>query len=48
MLSLLGTKYDSENIGLYRDDRLSIFRKSVDPNWKKSKNTYRKYSKKKF
>ena len=25
MLSLLETKYDSENIGLYRDDRLSIF-----------------------
>ena len=26
MLSLLGTKYDSKNIGLYRDDGLSIFR----------------------
>ena len=26
MLSLLGTRYDSKNIGLYRDDGLSIIR----------------------
>ena len=32
MLSLLGTKYDSKNIGLYRDDGLSYLETSVDPN----------------
>ena len=31
MLSLLGTKYDSDNIGLYRDDGLSIFRNVSGP-----------------
>ena len=41
-------KYGSENIGLYRDDGLSIFRNACGPNWKKSKSTYRKYSIKKM
>ena len=37
MLSLLGTKYDSENIGLYRDDGLSIFRNVSGPELEKIK-----------
>lgn len=40
LMTLIGKKYDSENIRLCRDDGL-------DPNWKKLKNTQRKYSKKK-
>ena len=37
MLSLLGTKYDSKNIGLYRDDGLSIFRNVSGPDLEKIK-----------
>ena len=47
MLSLLGTKYDSENIGLYRDDGLSIFRNVSGPELEKIKKHIQKYSKKK-
>ena len=37
MLSLLGTKYDSKNIGLYRDYGLSIFRNVSGPELEKIK-----------
>ena len=37
MLSLLGTKSDSKNIGLYRDDGLSIFRNVSGPELEKIK-----------
>ena len=36
-MSLLGTKYDSKNIGLYRDDGLSIFRNVSGPKLEKIK-----------
>ena len=44
VLSLIGKKYDSENIGLYRDGGLSVFRNASGPELEKIKN--RKYSKK--
>ena len=31
MLYLIGKKYDSKNIGLYRDDRLAVFKKVSGP-----------------
>ena len=37
MLSLLGTKYDSTKIGLYRDDGFSIFRNVSGPELEKIK-----------
>ena len=40
MLSLLGTKYDSKNIGLHRDDGLSIFRNVSGPELKKNQKTH--------
>ena len=47
MLSLTGKKYVSENIELYSDNGLSIFRNASGPRLEKIKNSYKKYSKKK-
>ena len=38
MLSLLSKKYSSNNIGLYRDDGLSVFRKISGQQAQKNKN----------
>ena len=38
ILSLIGKKYDSENIGLCRDNGLSIFRNASRPRLGKIKN----------
>ena len=48
MLSLLGTKYDSTNIGLYRDDGLSIFRNVSGPGLEKIKKHIQKIFKEKM
>ena len=48
MLSLLGTKYDSENIGLHRDDGLSIFRNVTGPELEKIKKHIKKIFKEKM
>ena len=48
MLSLLGTKYDSENIGLYRDDGLSIFGNVSGPELEKIKKHIQKIFKEKM
>ena len=47
MLSLLGTKYDSKNIGLHRDDGLSIFRNVSGLELEKIKKHIRKIFKEK-
>ena len=47
MLSLLGTKYDSDNIGLYRDDGLRIFRNVSGPELEKIKKHTENIQKKK-
>ena len=47
MLSLLGTKYGSKNIGLYRDDGLSIFRNVSGPDLEKIKKHIQKIFKEK-
>ena len=38
LLSLIGKKYDSEKIGLYRDDDLNVFRNARGPELEKIKN----------
>ena len=48
MLLLLGTKYDSENIGLHRDDGLSIFRNVTGPELEKIKKHIKKIFKEKM
>ena len=40
MLYLIGKKYDSKNIGLYRDDRLAAFKNVSGPASEKIKNSY--------
>ena len=35
LLSLIGKKYDSEKIGLYRDDDLNVFRNARGPELEK-------------
>ena len=42
----MGKKYDSENIGLCRDDVWNLFENTSGPYLEKKKNTFRKYSKK--
>ena len=42
MLSLIGNKYNPNNIGLYRDDGLAVFLKiQAAPNLKKSKRLFK-------
>ena len=48
MLSLLATKYDSKNIGLYRDDGLRIFRNVSGPELEKIKKHIKKVFKEKM
>ena len=38
LLPLIGKKYDSEKIGLYRDDSLNVFRNAKGPELEKIKN----------
>ena len=40
MLCLIGKKYDSENIGLYRGDRLAVFKNESGPTSEKIKKHY--------
>ena len=40
MLYLIGKKYDSKNIGLYRDDGLAVFKNVSGPASEKKKNIY--------
>ena len=47
MLSLIGNKYDTKNIGLYRDDGLAIFKNTSDPQFEKIKKTFEKMFKNK-
>ena len=37
LLNLLGRQYDTKNIGLYRDDRLSVFKNGSGPQMEKIK-----------
>ena len=37
MLSLIGNKYNPNNIGLYRDDGLAVFKNTSGPQSEKSK-----------
>ena len=37
LLNLLGRQYDTKNIGLYRDDRLSVFKNGGGPQMEKIK-----------
>ena len=43
MLSLIGNKYSPNNIGLYRDDGLTIFKSTSGRNLNKSKRFFKKY-----
>ena len=48
LLNLLGRKYGTKNIGLYRDDGLSSFKNCSGQQmkkikWKKLRKTYKKY-----
>ena len=47
MLSLIGNKYDTKNIGLHRDDGLAIFKNTSDPQFEKIKKTFEKMFKNK-
>ena len=40
MLSLIGNKYNPNNIGLYRDDGLAVSKNTNSPQSKKLKNTF--------
>ena len=40
MLHLIGKKYDSKNIGLYRDDGLAVFKNVSEPSSEKEKKTF--------
>ena len=45
MLSLLSKKFSSNNNGLYRDDRLSVFRNISGQHAEKHKKRFKKFSK---
>ena len=47
MLSLIGNKYDPNNIGLYRDDGLAVFKNTSGPQSEKIKKTFQKMFKNK-
>ena len=47
MLSLIGNKYNPNNIGLYRDDGLAVFKNTWDPQSEKIKKTFQKIFKNK-
>ena len=42
MLSLIGNKYDPNNIGLYRDEGLAVFKNTSGPQSEKLKRLFRK------
>ena len=47
ILSLIGNKYNPNNIGLYRDDGLAVFRNTSGPQSEKIKKTFQKMFKNK-
>ena len=47
MLSLIGNKYNPNNISLYRDDGLAVFKNTNDPQSEKIKKTFKKMFKNK-
>ena len=47
MLSLIGNKYNPNNIGLYRDNRLAVFKNTSGPQSEKIKNTFKQMFKNK-
>ena len=47
MLSLIGNKYNPNNIGLYRDDGLAVFKNTSGPQSEKIKKTFQKMFKNK-
>ena len=47
MLSLIGNKYNLNNIGLRRDDRLTVFKNTRGPQSEKIKKTFQKMLKNK-
>ena len=42
MLSLIGSKYNPNSIGLYRDDGLTVFKNTSGPQSEKNKKTFQK------
>ena len=40
MLSLIGNKYNPNNIGLYRDDKLGVLKNTSGPQSEKIKKTF--------
>ena len=42
MLSLIGSKYNPNNIGLYRDDGLAVFKNTSSPQSEKIKKIFQK------
>ena len=40
---MIGRQYDPKNIGLYRDDGLSIFKNCSGPQMERLRNAYKKY-----
>ena len=47
MLSLIGNKYNPNNTGVYRDDRLAVFKNTSGSQSEKIKKTFQKMSKNK-
>ena len=47
MLSLIGNKYNPNNIGLYRDDGLAVFKNTSGPQSEKIKKTFQRMFKNK-
>ena len=47
MLSLIGNKYNPNNIGLYRDDGLAVFKNTSGPQSEKNKKIFQKMFKNK-
>ena len=47
ILSLIGNKYNPNNIGLYRDDGLAVFKNTSGPQSEKIKKTFQKMFKNK-
>ena len=47
MLSLIGNKYNPNNIGLYRDDGLAVFKNTSGPQSEKIKKTFQRMLKNK-
>ena len=47
MLSLIGNKYNPNNIGLYRDDGLAVFKSTSGPQSKKNKKIFQRMFKNK-